>query len=87
MSNFEAHCYLSKGRICRNHRALQKEMDWGGCKNPSRRRGGREEGCVIGGAGSARSSVLLPWQVSSLLVSNPSKILKDIPSNVFSVEA
>lgn len=42
---------------------------------------------MIGGAGSARSSVLLPWQVSSLLVSDPSKILKDVPSNVFSVEA
>lgn len=41
---------------------------------------------MIGGASSARSSVLLPWQVSSLLVSDPRKILKDVPSNgVFSM--
>lgn len=39
---------------------------------------------VNGGANRAHgasSSVLLPWQGFSLLVSDPSKILKDVPLN------
>lgn len=80
MSNFEAHCYSGKGRYAEIIELCRGKWTGEDAKNSSRR---RDEGCVIGGASSARSSVLLPWQVSSLLVSDPRKILKDVPPNGF----
>lgn len=72
-----------QGEICRNHRALQREMDWEECKTSSRRRQEdmRFVWLVMLEVPEVQCHCL--GKVSSLLVSDPRKTLKDVPSNVF----